>query len=86
LPLIGFSIVAPYIARWIFKGTPEFDCEHALRRTLIARYQLPKLDSDRLILIRVAGDEASASLAVAQFVSRLSSIAAGIPSRFGCVQ
>jgi hypothetical protein len=79
LPIGGFLLFVPYLIRWMFWGNPEFECERSLRRRLIDRYRLPELPEDRLLLVRVAGDEASAGLSVAQFVSRFSTLAAGAP-------
>jgi hypothetical protein len=41
------------------------------------RYKLPEIDADRLLIVRVAGDEASAGLAFAQFASRVTSVFGG---------
>lgn len=79
LPAIAGLMVAPFIIHWMLRGTPMFDCELRLRQRIIDRYKLPKPRSDRLLLIRVAADEASAGLAAAQFISRLSSLLAGWP-------
>lgn len=79
IPLSGFLLFVPYFVHWIRWGTPEFECERAFRTRSIKRYRLPKLNEDQLLILRVAGDEASAGLAAAQFVSRLSTLASGAP-------